>query len=168
MTHFTRSPIDTTPTPESPSKTGRWRKPPVRSRCSPDRVLECRALIGKSTHSPVASKVVIEGAVFLSQDHHMFDVTQLGAAGYNGLNQVGTTATVQTQRRQLGCCRRSPKFKQFAASETAHRLPIPSRGGPLFRNRKENRRGNPRSLTRRNLPQSRTLVFSQTSLLTQN
>ena len=38
-------------------------------------LLECRALIGKSAHAAVASKVVIEGPVFLNQDHHMFDVS---------------------------------------------------------------------------------------------
>src|SRR5207302_11491435 len=60
------------------------------------RLLECSALIGKSADSPVASNVVIERAVFLSQDNQMFDVTQLGAAGCNGLNQFGSTTTLQT------------------------------------------------------------------------
>jgi hypothetical protein len=31
-------------------------------------------LIGESTHAAVTSEVVVERAVFLNQDHHMFDV----------------------------------------------------------------------------------------------
>lgn len=38
-------------------------------------LLECHALIGKSTDAAVASKVMIERPVFLNQDHHMFDVS---------------------------------------------------------------------------------------------
>ena len=37
-------------------------------------LLECHALIGESAHAPVASEVVIEGTIFLNEDHHAIDV----------------------------------------------------------------------------------------------
>src|ERR1700687_5931496 len=59
-------------------------------------LLEGRALIGKSAHTSVASKVVIKRAVFLSQDHHMLDVSNFRATRRNTGNQLGSTAPVQS------------------------------------------------------------------------
>jgi hypothetical protein len=41
-------------------------------------LLERRTLIGESTHTAVASKVMIEGTIFLYEDDDMLNVGQLG------------------------------------------------------------------------------------------
>src|ERR1700730_9026251 len=60
-------------------------------------LLEGRALIGKSANTPIASKVVIERAVFLSEDHHMFNVGDFRATRRNTRNQLGSAAPVQAE-----------------------------------------------------------------------
>jgi hypothetical protein len=60
-------------------------------------LLEGRALIGKSANTPIASKVVIERAVLLSQDHHVLDVSYFRATRRNTRNQLGSAAPMQSK-----------------------------------------------------------------------
>src|SRR5579864_445230 len=85
----------------------KWQQLPDRSagRVGWIGLLEDRALIGKSENTPIAAKVVIERPVFLSQDHHMLDVSDFRATRRKTRNQLGSAAPVQSQRSQL-CKRR--------------------------------------------------------------
>ena len=83
-------------------------------------LLEGRALIGKSADTSIASKVVIKRPVFLSQDHHMLDVSDFRATRRNTRNQLGSAAPVQSQRSQLCNRRRTSQFEQFSASQFSH------------------------------------------------
>src|SRR5579864_5725424 len=79
-------------------------------------LLEGRILIGKSADTSVAAKVVIERAVFLREDHHVFNVSYFRATRRNPRNQLGSAASMQSQRSQLCNRRGTSQFEQFSAS----------------------------------------------------
>jgi hypothetical protein len=86
-------------------------------------LLECHALIRKSTHSTVTPKIVIERPIFLSQDHHVLDVRQFRATGGArvGRRNNRTPATsVQTQRCQFGHRTRDTELQQYPTSKILH------------------------------------------------
>src|SRR2546427_13260562 len=60
------------------------------------RLLECRTLVGESTHAAVASEIMVEGTIFLDEDHHVLNVSQFGANGWSG--NGGSIATAASRQ----------------------------------------------------------------------
>ena len=109
----------------------KWQKCADRRRRGIRRVglLESHALVGKPTNTAVASKVVIEGAVFLDENHDVLDIGQLRACGgsgswgsYNGAGAGTTTAAVQSESGQFRERASGAKFQEVASSEVPHAL----------------------------------------------
>jgi hypothetical protein len=70
-------------------------------------LLECQTLIGESTHTPVASKIMVEGTILLDEDDDVLDVSQFGANGGSGTRgSTSSAASMQKHGREL-CCNRS-------------------------------------------------------------
>ena len=71
------------------------------------------AWIGESTHSPVASEIVVEGTILLDDDDHVLECPSIGSKlrdNRSGRRDHWTpTAAVQTQSRQLGGSRGGPE-----------------------------------------------------------
>ncbi len=66
-------------------------------------LLECRTLVGESTHAAVASEIMVEGTIFLDEDDDVLDVSQFGANGWRG--STSTAASRQKRGRDLCCSR---------------------------------------------------------------
>lgn len=86
-----------------------WQECPHRGTCGIRWIglLECCTLIGKSTDTAIASKVVIERPVFLGQDDHMLDVSELRASGREGRDgrRIDRTAAAAGQGQTPELCK---------------------------------------------------------------
>ncbi len=65
-------------------------------------LLECRTLVGESTHAAVASEIMVEGTIFLDEDDDVLDVSQFGTNGRTE-GSTSTAASRQKHGRDLRC-----------------------------------------------------------------
>src|SRR5205814_5476726 len=77
------------------------------------RLLECRTLVGESTDAAVASEIMVEGTIFLDEDHHVLNVSHFGANGWSGNGGSIATAASRQKRGSAICCRRSGANGQY-------------------------------------------------------
>ncbi len=73
-------------------------------------LLECRTLVGESTHAAVASEIMVEGTIFLDEDDDVLDVSQFGTNGRTE-GSTSTAASRQQYGRELCCGRGGANFQ---------------------------------------------------------
>ena len=79
-------------------------------------LLECRTLVGESTHAAVASKIMVERTIFLDKDDDMLDVSQSCASRRSGAcRSTSAAASMQKSSSELCCTSGDGNFQYFSA-----------------------------------------------------